>query len=164
MSASGISWAICKSAPRCRQITTPAPHHSVFYRPDAFPAAQPTASKHWRLISRDTETYNWLWCLVCWNSDIFNTSVQFSVLTACLCGRVWGATWCDCIDAAVTVTDSLTYACLSLLSGCPVACGSPICTRAFQFGQKVSIRFSDLINLPLVHWYSNSRPKLGVIL
>jgi len=24
----GISWAICKSAPRSRQITTPAPHHS----------------------------------------------------------------------------------------------------------------------------------------
>ena len=45
---SGISWAICKSAPRCRQITMPAPHHSVFYRPDALPAAQPTASKHWR--------------------------------------------------------------------------------------------------------------------
>ena len=48
MSGSGISWAICKSAPRSRQITTPAPHHSVFYRPDALPAAQPTASKHWR--------------------------------------------------------------------------------------------------------------------
>ena len=30
MSGSGISWAICKSAPYCRQITTPAPHHSVF--------------------------------------------------------------------------------------------------------------------------------------
>ena len=26
----GISWAICKSAPRSRQITMPAPHHSVF--------------------------------------------------------------------------------------------------------------------------------------
>ena len=37
---------ICKSAPRSRQITTPAPHHSVFYRPDALPATQPTASKH----------------------------------------------------------------------------------------------------------------------
>ena len=30
------------------QTTTPAPHHSGFYRPDALPAAQPTASKHWR--------------------------------------------------------------------------------------------------------------------
>ena len=30
MSCSGISWAICKFAPRSRQITTPAPHHSVF--------------------------------------------------------------------------------------------------------------------------------------
>jgi len=32
-SGSGISWAICKSAPCPRQITTPAPHNSVFYRP-----------------------------------------------------------------------------------------------------------------------------------
>jgi len=42
VSGSGIS----KSAPRSRQITMSAPHHSVFYRPDALPAAQPTASKH----------------------------------------------------------------------------------------------------------------------
>ena len=49
---------------------TPAPHHSVFYWPDALPAAQPTASKHWRLychyrqlrqkilISIHTRTFN----------------------------------------------------------------------------------------------------------
>jgi len=30
LSGSGISWAVCKSAPRSRQITTPAPHHSFF--------------------------------------------------------------------------------------------------------------------------------------
>ena len=48
VSGSGISWAIRKSAPCSRQITTPAPHRSVFYRPDALPAAQPTASEHWR--------------------------------------------------------------------------------------------------------------------
>ena len=42
---------LCKSAPRSRQITTPAPHHSVFYSPDALPAAQPTASKHLIRIS-----------------------------------------------------------------------------------------------------------------
>jgi len=34
-------------APRPRQIPVPAPHHSIFYRPDALPATQPTASKHW---------------------------------------------------------------------------------------------------------------------
>jgi len=38
--------AICKSAHSTSQITTPAPHHSVFYKLDALPAAQPTASKH----------------------------------------------------------------------------------------------------------------------
>jgi len=74
VSSSGISWAIYKSAPCSRQITTPAPHHLVFlqagcpschptnsvkalraqalilpeffYRPDALPATQPTVSKH----------------------------------------------------------------------------------------------------------------------
>ena len=35
VSGSGISWAICKSAPCSRQTTMPAPHHSVFYRPDS---------------------------------------------------------------------------------------------------------------------------------
>jgi len=30
-SGSGISWAICKSAPCSRQITMPAPHHSSFF-------------------------------------------------------------------------------------------------------------------------------------
>jgi len=39
VSGSGISWAVCKSAPLSRQITMPAPHYSVFYRPDALPAA-----------------------------------------------------------------------------------------------------------------------------
>jgi len=39
----GISWAICKSASWSRQISMPASYHSVFYRPDALPATQPTA-------------------------------------------------------------------------------------------------------------------------
>ena len=33
-----------------QKITMPVPHHSVFYRPDALPATQPTSSKHWRLF------------------------------------------------------------------------------------------------------------------
>jgi len=45
VSGRGISWAICKSAPRSRQITMPAPHHSVFYRPDALPATQTNSVK-----------------------------------------------------------------------------------------------------------------------
>ena len=57
VSGRGISWVICKSAPRSRQITTPAPHHSVFYRPDALPAAKPTASRHWRLHQQQQTKY-----------------------------------------------------------------------------------------------------------
>jgi len=46
--ASADSWAICKSfAPLCRQITTPAPHHSInLYMLNAVPDAQPTVSEH----------------------------------------------------------------------------------------------------------------------
>ena len=52
---------ICKSATHSRQITTPAPHHSVFYRPDALPAAQPTASKHWRhSINQSVNQYSFI--------------------------------------------------------------------------------------------------------
>ena len=50
VSGSGISWTICKSASRSRQITMPVPHHSSFLQagcPSCCPA-QPTASKHWR--------------------------------------------------------------------------------------------------------------------
>ena len=62
VSGSGISWAVCKSAPRSRQITTPAPHHSVFYRPDALPVAQPTASKHWRHVQDYNELLGHNFC------------------------------------------------------------------------------------------------------
>jgi len=61
VSGSGISWDICKSAPHSRQINTPAPHHSIFYRPDALPAAQPTASKHWRQNNHYANVPNSIW-------------------------------------------------------------------------------------------------------
>ena len=54
VSGSGISWGTCKFAPRSRQITVPALHHSVFYRSDALPAAQPTASKQWKATTIGT--------------------------------------------------------------------------------------------------------------
>ena len=77
VSGSGISWAICKSAPSSRHVTMPAPYHSVFYRLDALPAAQPTASKHWRPACMPTtlQSYfgfglvvtfvNFVWWMVC---------------------------------------------------------------------------------------------------
>jgi len=34
-------------------------HRSVFYRPDALPATQPTASKHWRQRPMNTSCNNW---------------------------------------------------------------------------------------------------------
>jgi len=43
VSGSGISWAIYKSACRSRQITMPAPHHSVFLQAGC-PSCHPTNS------------------------------------------------------------------------------------------------------------------------
>ena len=43
VNGSGISWAICKSAPRPRQITMPAYHHSVFLQARC-PSCCPTNS------------------------------------------------------------------------------------------------------------------------
>ena len=43
VSGSGISWAICKSAPRSKQITTPSPHYSVFLQAGC-PSCRPTNS------------------------------------------------------------------------------------------------------------------------
>ena len=43
VSGSGISRAVCKFAPRSRQITTPAPHYSVFLQAGC-PSCRPTNS------------------------------------------------------------------------------------------------------------------------
>jgi len=44
MSGIGISWAICKSASRSRQITTPVPHHTVFLQIGC-PSCRPTSTE-----------------------------------------------------------------------------------------------------------------------
>ena len=45
VSGSGDSWAICKSAPRSRQITMPAPHHSSFLQAGC-PSCHNILTKH----------------------------------------------------------------------------------------------------------------------
>jgi len=78
MGGSGISWTICKSFATCsRQITTPVPHHSVFfYRPDAHPATQPTVSKHWRpMLSHSLLTMTSKICLV-WSCAQHNSVIH----------------------------------------------------------------------------------------
>jgi len=45
-------------APRSRQITTPTPHHSNFYRPDALPDAQPCQNIEGTFILYYTHTHS----------------------------------------------------------------------------------------------------------
>jgi len=57
---SGISWAICKSAPRSRQITTRTPHHSLFLQagcPSCRPTNRVKALKE--LVNRKRSSQEW---------------------------------------------------------------------------------------------------------
>ena len=91
---------------------------------------------------------NAAWC--CQTKDLLRSLVRLSFaslvpLSQCLLRKMQD----------VKMTNQLAITCKHSYSR--------LYSRAFQFGQKSfdSIRFGNLINLPLVHWYSNS--KLGVI-
>ena len=65
VSGSGISWATCKSAPCSRQITAPAPHHSVFLQAGC-PSCRPTnsvkalkATITWTLLQIHCRIFQW---------------------------------------------------------------------------------------------------------
>jgi len=60
VSGSGISWAICKSASYSRQTTTPAPHHYVFYRPDALSCRPTNSVKALKAHSPRQRAVKWL--------------------------------------------------------------------------------------------------------
>ena len=52
VSGSGISWTVCKSSTRSRQITMPALHYSSVLQAGC-PSCRPTkVSKHWRPINK----------------------------------------------------------------------------------------------------------------
>ena len=84
VSGSGISWATCKSAPRSRQITTPAPHHTVFYRPDALlpPNQQHQSTESFKCHNKSilitvtmTDSH-----LSHWHHDFFSFSESYNTL------------------------------------------------------------------------------------
>ena len=63
VSGSGISWAICMSAPYSRQTTTPAPHHSVFLQagcPSCWATNSIKTLKANRQTSRQTVKYKYM--------------------------------------------------------------------------------------------------------
>ena len=118
VSGSGISWAICKSAPRSRQITTPASHHSVFLQagcPSCHPSNSVKALKASRLsvhyvfnLSFHTACLNALYlysaCLFChlhvffglchgYVGEILLVGVITQVFAFCLCYANKGVTY-----------------------------------------------------------------------
>ena len=76
VSGSGTNWAICKSAPRSRQITMPVPHHSSFLQAGC-PSCCPTNSIKALKASQSTEG----------NKHIISNSKSENILD-CVPGRV----------------------------------------------------------------------------
>jgi len=78
--APDLPGVICKSNLHLGpDTTTPASHRSVFYRPDALPAAQPTASKHWSQVFDSLRAYK-LFFSVQYISLFYNLFTRISVV------------------------------------------------------------------------------------
>jgi len=105
VSGSGISWAICKSAPRFRQTTTPAPHRSVFTgRVPFLPPNQQRQSTEGRFLY----TYLLIYCL---NQSNWITECK----DAAACYRC--SVVCAFVDTSVSPTKQLNR------SRCRLGCG-----------------------------------------
>jgi len=76
---SGISWAICKSAPHYRQIPVPAPHHTIFLQTGC-PSCHPTNSI--KALKETTNRFCNKYTVI-----ITCTVVMVVVIMAALCNR-----------------------------------------------------------------------------
>jgi len=91
---------------------------------------------------------------------------------SCKLRKIWGHVPLEkLVDFYASGEHSLWLGSQTMFSGCPSTCACACAeTRAFQFGQKdsilatesiFSIRFANLINLPLLHWYRYSNSNDG---
>ena len=94
--ACDVSWAICKSAPRSRQITTPAPCHSVFLQAIC-PSCHPTNSV--KALFNDCDIFG-ITCIVLTAPFSSNRSHDVSALTL-LVGRQEGYTACKKVSGGL---------------------------------------------------------------
>ena len=76
VSGSGISWTICQSAPCSRQITMPAPHHSVFLQAGC-PSCRPTNSVK-ALKAKDAQRYSGIYSVLGKSLKMLEFSIENS--------------------------------------------------------------------------------------
>jgi len=139
VSVCGISCAICKSASRTRQTTTPAPHHSVFYRRNALPASQPTVSKHW---SHWLKKVNGATKYCCWGE------IQCWI-------AVWWYLWLYCQHFRTAIPCTMCNSVVLLLLA-TVECISP--RQPYSSGQEVT-RSNDIVTTgPCWPWQLSRAP------
>ena len=86
MSGSGIPWAVCKSAPRSCQITTPVPHHSVLQA--GCPSCRPTNSVKALKVSRTPVEDVCICLLLCLVTGTASSACSSSSGGRCFTGSV----------------------------------------------------------------------------
>ena len=94
MSGSGISWAICKSAPRSRQITMSPPHHSFSQAgcPSCCPTNSVKALKAQQLTS-SWQGMEWQWKTEIWQRE--RKGMWFLLKRTAGSACVWQLCWVD---------------------------------------------------------------------
>jgi len=106
VSGSGISWATCKSAPHPKQITMPAPHHSVFtgWMPFLPPNQQRQSIEgNWAItiwLNKECEYFNalrWSFFWRSWSSRSSKIKLDWSIMAERAVG--WCRAWSDWISS-----------------------------------------------------------------
>ena len=118
MSGSGISWDIMQACNLLQTDNHASSPPLSFYRPDALPAAQPTASKHWALKAIKCFLSEWITCSV--NSD--REIPIMTTIFSCFCHEELFFVACRC--PTLYVLYNTRCCCASLRS-----CVQPVTTK-----------------------------------
>ena len=124
VSGSGISWAICKSAPRSRQITMPAPHHSVFLKAGC-PSCHPTNSV--KALKAIVSSIKHSECrltvrMLCIADLLGSVLRRLPAVCVCVCG----------VAVEVDMTDIASVKCRTASSCSELSCPDEFASRVFQ--------------------------------
>ena len=149
MSGCGIIWALCKSAPRSRQITMPAPNRSVFYKPDALTNSVNALRSYseWNIYANKLLCYSRLIAGVC--------------ITPAFLAKAFEST--DCASQRMPRNDP--HNCLFPRVSRPhLICGS-LCPQSPHFASQIgSAILQGLLSWPAdtdrPHYNGNNRPCL----
>ena len=147
MSGSGISWAICKSAPCSRQITMPARHHSVFLH-----AGYPPC----RLTNSVSALKAWIW----------NGSIHSPQINLAGAAPVWGQSMMSMLPCYLPLVGRRMVGWWTGRGSSESACVCAVCMRTHlcAFSNYLAVELSNyMIRCEMVFWTCSRKPLCGLV-